>query len=173
MHNVLRMLKGLKRHGLIEDYALYGATAVAMYEEAISTMDVDVMVAVSGNAIVVDMTPIYAYCRKQGYKIKGHHVIIDGIPVDIMVVPEHGLLAEAFASAADKKTGNGEETIRVFTKEHLIAIALSVGRAKDLYKVQMLSKCKEPSAKLRDVLTRYSLLGRYYAYCEAQKAFSR
>jgi hypothetical protein len=130
IQEVIRTLNQMRREGVIEDYAVGEAVGATFYLEPIATIDIDVFVAfeVQSERLIVDPQPIFRYLESQGYKMNGEYVMIGGWPVQILA-PSGPLVEEALAQATEVDVDGF--SARVFSAEHLAAIALQTGRAKD------------------------------------------
>lgn len=86
------------------------------------------------------------------------HVVIGGWKVQILP-PYKPLVEEALAAAVE--TEFDKVPTRVLTAEHLCAIAIDTGRAKDYLRVSMFIEAGEVDiATLEEILTRYHLIDR-------------
>src|SRR5262245_20638566 len=94
-------LERMKREGLLTEYAIGGAMALVFWTEPVATFDLDVFVLLPGESKpLVSLDPIYRWAEANGYPAKGEHIIIEGIPVQI--IPSHSALAdEAIREAAN------------------------------------------------------------------------
>ena len=127
---VITLIHQMQADGVIERYAIGGAVGATFHLEPISTLDVDIFVSVRRElgSVLVSPQPIFDYLTARGCRMEGEYVIIAGWPVQFLP-PTGSLVEEALAEAATIPVG--EIPARVFTAEHLAAIALQVGRAKD------------------------------------------
>jgi hypothetical protein len=96
--------------------------------------------------------------------------MIEGWPVQFLPVADD-LDAEALVQAQDIEIKfsevEGATTTRVLRAEHLVAIALRVGRPKDLIRVaQFVAEDVVDMAVLCDILDRHGLSGTWRTYCE-------
>jgi hypothetical protein len=116
--------------GVIENYAIGGAVGATFHLEPVSTLDVDIFVSFrqEPGALIVNPQPIFDYLLERGCHMDGEYVIIGGWPVQFLP-PTGSLVEEALSEAITVVVGDAPT--RVFTAEHLAAIALQVGRAKD------------------------------------------
>ena len=95
----LAAIERLKSEGVIEDYAIGGAMALIFWSEPIPTFDLDVFVLLPSDSPLISLAPIYEWARRNGYREEAEHILIAGMPVQ--VIPAHHELAEeAVASAA-------------------------------------------------------------------------
>lgn len=139
---VLRTLEDLVAEGLLESYAIGGAVAATYYLEPISTQDVDVFVRLPTHPVraVLDPTPIFAFLSERGYGTEGEYVVIEGWPVQFLAPP--GALGEEAIEQAETVEVDGIR-VRIVRAEHLAAIALATGRAKDKARLLMLLEYPE------------------------------
>jgi hypothetical protein len=79
------------------------------------------------------LDPIWDYLNGFGYKFEGQHLVIEGWPVEFLPADDP-LYNDALLSAIEVEM-DGTKTW-VMTQEHLMAIALRTGRAKDLLRLQ-------------------------------------
>jgi hypothetical protein len=104
-----------------------GAT---FYLEPVSTLDVDIFIELHAapGSLIISLDPIFSYLRGLGFEMEGEHIVISGWPVQFL--PPTSPLAK---EALDQPTEMDVEGISVcvFTAEHLAALALQTGRAKD------------------------------------------
>ena len=124
------MLRKMETEGVLERYAIGGAVGATFYLEPVSTLDVDVFVAFKPEteSLIVSPKPILDFLQTFGCKMEGEHIVIGGWPVQFL--PARGsLLQEALENAVEFDVEG--TPARVFTAEHLAAIALQTGRAKD------------------------------------------
>lgn len=101
------------------------------------------------------LKPIYDFLRSRGHEPEGDAVNIHGWPVQFLPA-ESPLLKEAVERAV---TVDFEGVpVRVITAEHLAAIALQTGRAKDFTRLlAFVESGALDSRVLQDILTRHQL----------------
>jgi hypothetical protein len=88
--------------------------------------------------------------------MEGEYVIIGGWPVQFLP-PGGALVEEAMAEAVEAKVD--ETSARVFTAEHLAAIALQTGRAKDKARLlQFLEFAALDMARFQSLIARHGLV---------------
>ncbi len=157
MKQTLAMVNRMQADGVISSYAIGGAVGATRYIEPAATLDVDIFVTlpVACGTSLVTLTPIYNYLTARGCEAKGEHIMIGDWPVQFLVPAialEQEAVAEAIATEVD-----GVPT-RVMTAEHLVAIALRTGRAKDFTRVlQMLEQKATDRDKLDRILSKHGL----------------
>jgi hypothetical protein len=160
MEKTFQTLNELESSGLIARYAVGGAIAAYFYAEAVVTEDLDIFVTVehppSG---VLTLTPIYEFLKARGAAEDREHLVIAGTLVQI--IPAYDALTEeAVAQAVPRKVG--QAPTRVMRPEHLIAIALKTGRAKDHARIaQLLEQAPVADDQLKDIVQRHQLTERW------------
>lgn len=150
-------LNDMKAEGVVSDYAIGGAMALIFWSEPAATFDLDVFVSLKQEGLLVSLEPIYAWSRAKGYTEEAEHIVISGVPVQ--VIPTHNALAsEAVSSAADL-TYDGLP-IRVIRPEYLITMYLeeTARTRKRLERVAtLLDEGNLDLTLLHDLLDRYNL----------------
>jgi hypothetical protein len=156
MKQTLAAIEQLHTAGVIGQYAIGGAVGATFYLEPVATLDVDVFVLFEPAPLILTLRPIYEACAKLGYKAQGEAIMIEGWPVQFLPATEP-LVAEAVREAVTRESA--DLTTRVMTAEHLMAIALQTGRAKDHARLIMFVEAGIADMdRLRDILARHSLL---------------
>jgi hypothetical protein len=126
----------MRDEGVIGQYAVGGAVGATFYLEPADTKDVDVFIVLKpkeGQSIV-DYTPIYDWLSAKNFHFieidgkKTEYIEIAGWPVQFLPA-DKPLYKEAFEQSVEQDME--DIPVRVFSAEHLAAIALEVGRAKD------------------------------------------
>ena len=161
---VIEILNRMQADGVIERYAIGGAVGATFYLEPIATLDVDVFVefhAEPGSAII-SPKPIFEYLRDRGCTMEGEYIVIAGWPVQFLPAGSP-LLQEALAASVEKDVdGTGA---RVFTPEHIAAIALDTGRAKDKARVlQFIEAGVLDLERLQEIIARHGLTGHWQQF---------
>ena len=152
--DVLRAANGLVAAGLIEDWALGGALAAIYYVEPFATYDADIFFIPTDKGLTADIPAIYAHLQAQGWQVEREHLLLRGFPVQFLAAG--GLTAEAVREA--ERINYEGVSAKVFRAEHIIAIAASVGRAKDKARIeQFQQQASFDKTYLADVLRRHSL----------------
>lgn len=132
MKEVAELLNAMRSAGVIREYALFGAIAQMRYTEPVATLDTDVLVAVPDPQRLDLLKPIYEYCAARGYQPEDETVRIGAWPVQF--VPFFNPLTEEALEQAEIDNFEGVP-FRVVRADHLAAIALSTGRAKDYARI--------------------------------------
>lgn len=151
---VFRAANGLVAADLIEDWALGGALAAIYYVEPFTTYDADIFFIPKDKGLTAGMPAIYAHLLAQGWQVEGEHLLLRGFPVQFLAV---GGLTEEAVREAERIDYEGVPA-KVFRAEHIIAIAASVGRAKDKVRIeQLLQQADLDKTYLADVFARHKL----------------
>lgn len=160
MEKTIQTLNELESSGLIERYAIGGAMGAMFYSEAVLTEDLDVFVALPAQpGGLISLEPIYSFLKARGAVEHEEHLVVHGIPVQIL--PAYDTLTEEALNQAVEKSF-GKTRVRVMRAEHLIAVALKTGRAKDHARVALLMDEAEVNAELlEEILGRHGLLNQW------------
>ena len=161
MKETLEAIHQMRVEGVIGAYAIGGAVGATFYLEPVATLDVDVFVAFEKQAGVslISLAPIYRHLKARGYALRGEYVVIGKWPVQFLPTSD-ALGEEAVSEAVDVKV-EGTAT-RVITAEHLVAIALQLGRGKDHARIlQFIEAGILDMARLRDILKRHGLADKW------------
>jgi hypothetical protein len=132
MKDVARLLNELRASGVVINYALFGATAQMRYTEPVATLDADVLIAVPEPDRPDVLEPIYTFCASRGFQPEGEAIRVGAWPVQF--IPTFDSLTRDAVEQADTVDFEGEP-LRVVRADHLAAIALSTGRAKDFARI--------------------------------------
>ncbi len=152
--DVLRAANELVAAGLIEDYALGGALAAIYYVEPFTTYDADIIFVAAEKGLTAGIPAIYAYLQERGWRVEREHLLVRGFPVQFLAAA--GLTEEAVREA--RMIEYESVPAKVFRPEHIVAIAASVGRHKDLARIeQLLEQTEIDRTFLDDILRRYNL----------------
>ena len=152
--DVLRAANGLVAAGLIEDWALGGALAAIYYVEPFTTYDADIFFIPKDQGLTAGIPAIYTHLQSQGWQVEREHLLVHGFPVQFLAA---GGLTEEAVRAAERIDYEGVPA-KVFRAEHIVAIAASVGRAKDKARIeQLLQQADLDKTYLADVLQKHKL----------------
>ena len=156
MEKTLRVLNDLERAGVLSRYAICGAMGATFYVEPVLTFDLDVFIVLPGTSgDLLTLSPLYEALRAQGYREEKECVNIEGVPVQFL--PAYNALVEEALAEAREMMYETTPT-RVLRAEHLLAIALQTGRAKDRERVRLLrEQASLDSDYLAILLTRHGL----------------
>ncbi len=105
---------------------------------------------------LVSLTPIYEFLEVKGATVHREHFLFAGTLLQI--IPAFDPLTEEAVRDASRRVVGSTPT-HVMTAEHLIAIALKTGRAKDHGRiVLLLEEADIDHARLQEILSRHGLL---------------
>lgn len=160
MHNIektIAVINELAEKGIIENYALGGATAVIFYTEPIATEDLDIFVHIRGGGNpFLEFQPIFDFLKEKGYGMKGEHFYVEGFPIQFLRTGKP-LLNDAVGEANEFAL-QGDIIARVMTPEHLVAIMLDIGRLKDYLRISVFLEHEVLDLeKLNTLLAKYNL----------------
>ena len=164
LKKTIAVINEMQAAGVIGPYAIGGAVGATFYLEPVATLDVDVFVAIQPEAgqVIASPKPIYDYLTARGCKAEGEYLVIEDWPVQFL--PPTGPLVEEAISEARETDADGERTF-VLSAEHLAAIALQTGRAKDKARIlQFLEAGVLDQERLQGILKRYGLLDRWRVF---------
>jgi hypothetical protein len=157
MEEALRIINQMQAAGVIGKYAIGGAVGASFYLEPTSSLDIDIFISfdtIGGNRLA-PLQHIYEYLTPLGGEARGEHLLLEGWLIQFLPA-ESALNKEALEAAVETKV-RGVKTW-VMTAEHLIAIALKLGRSKDDARVERFIEIGKYDQKtLDDILTHYDL----------------
>ena len=157
IQDVIKTINQMQADGVIERYAIGGAVAATFYLEPVATLDVDIFITFKAEAgsLLVSPQPIFDYLKARGGTMQGEYIVIAGWPVQFLP-PNTPLVEEALAKAVEKDVDGIPAS--VFTAEHLAAIALQTGRAKDKARLlQFVESGTLDATQLQTILQRHGL----------------
>ena len=159
MKDTLAVINQMQADGVLGRYAIGGAVGATFYLEVVATLDIDIFVSFEQPGLLLSMSPIYNYLTARGFKAEKEYIIIGKWPVQFLP-PGNTLVEEALAQAMETEL-EGVPT-RVMTAEHLTAIALQTGRAKDFSRIlQFIESGTLEVGRLDQVLSRHGLLAKW------------
>ena len=151
---VLRAANDLVTAGLIEDWALGGALAAIYYVEPFTTYDADIFFIPKDKGMTAGIPAIYAHLQSHGWQVEREHLLLRGFPVQFLAAS--GLTEEAVREA--ERIDYEGILAKVFRAEHIVAIAASVGRAKDKARIeQLFQQADLDQSRLESILQRHKL----------------
>ena len=164
MKATLELINQVQAAGIVGNYAIGGAVGATFYLAPAATIDLDVFVTLptARQGALVTLSPIYEFLKARGGKVQDEYIVLDGWPVQFLV-PANTLEEEAVAGAISTEV-EGVST-RVMSAEHLMAIALNTGRAKDHSRIlQFIEQVSYGSAKLKDIVERHALREKWKSF---------
>jgi hypothetical protein len=130
IREVITTINQMQADGVVDRYAIGGAVGATFYLEPIATLDVDIFATskTGPGSFLISPQPIFDYLKAHGGVMQGEYIMLGGWPVQFLP-PGTPLVEEALQNSLAHNI-EGISTM-VFTAEHLAAIALQTGRAKD------------------------------------------
>jgi hypothetical protein len=161
MKATLEVINQMQADGVIGKYAIGGAVGATFYLEPAATLDIDVFVSFQNTAgsSLLTLSPIYEYLTARGFKAEKEYIVIAGWPVQFLPLGNE-LVEEALAQAVATEVEDAK--VWVMTAEHLVAIALQTGRAKDFSRILQFVESEAIDAeKLDSILGRHGLVAKW------------
>jgi hypothetical protein len=162
LREVIEVLNQMHADGVIDRYAIGGAVGATFYLEPVSTLDVDVFIELHAQAdsLIIDLSPIYEYLEKKGGVREREYIVYADTPIQFLLPETQSLTNEALAGAVEKDVDG--LAVRVFTAEHLAAIALQTNRSKDKTRlVQFIEEGALDMKRFQEILARHNLVSRW------------
>ena len=166
---VIQVIADLATRGVIKDYAVTGAVAALAYIEPTLTEDLDILVSVADfeqrSSGLILVSPIERALADMGYAQRsGAGIMVEGWPVEFLPTASE-LDEESLREAVEMEVEEGV-TARVLKAEHLAAKAVSVGRLKDLARVEaFLDQNAVDVTVLKSVIERFGLREAWASFC--------
>lgn len=158
IQKAIATINRMQADGVIDRYAIGGAVGATFYLEPVATLDVDVFVAFKpepGSSIVSPQL-IFDYLKSRGCMMEREYVVIAGWPVQFLPAGTP-LLEEALKESVERDLDG--TPAHVFTAEHLAAIALQTGRAKDKARLlQFIEEGALDGVRFQAILARHGLV---------------
>ncbi len=160
MQAALRALNQIVADKVIDQYAIGGAIGASFYLDAMQTEDIDAFVFLHpAPGGLLSLTPIYDALVALGGTIEREYVRFAEWPVQIL--PDANDLIRESIRMANKVEYDGIPT-RVFTAEHLCAVALQTGRTKDYLRAAMfMEQGGVDLERLGEIVKRHGLTDRF------------
>jgi hypothetical protein len=150
---IVKILNSMKKKKYIKEWALGGGVAAKYYVNPPITKDIDFFVTIDDKSIMF-MQPIYAYMIEQGAEFKGHLFKYKGITLDIIPVMNE-LVKEAVNKSEEVVFDNVK--LNIISADYLAAIALQVGRNKDIDRVKRLFNARLITVQFMNLIEKYKL----------------
>lgn len=157
MQETIKLINSLQESGTIGKYAIGGAVGATFYLQPLATEDLDVFVIIPTlpGSSLLSLAPIFSFMLERGCLVEGEHIIAADWPVQFLPASTP-LEVEALERALPVDL-LGVPTW-VMSAEHLAAIALATGRAKDHARIiQFLDQQAIDKMLLDDILKRHAL----------------
>lgn len=162
IRDVLDVLDDMQDVGIVEKYAIGGAFAAILHNEPISTIDLDIFffLAEKNDSPILSLEAIYEFAKQKGFSFDHEFVNIHGWLVQFVEASHNELWKEAIENADIIKIENLDT--KVIGKEHLIAMWIFAGRAKDYQKITMFWEADFlDEEKLFNILEKHNLKAKW------------
>jgi hypothetical protein len=173
LRKTIEVVAKLAERGVIHRCAIAGAIAALNYIESTLTEDLNILISIEDferrRSGLILFAPIEKALTELGYSERTDlGVMIEGWPVQFLPVSSD-LDQEALDSATEIDIGfSGDPTLkaRCLRAEHVVAVAIKLGRLKDLARVQaFLDQGAVDLRLLKQVLQRYDLMDNWLRFC--------
>jgi hypothetical protein len=164
IQQVIATINQMQADGVVDCYAIGGAVGATFYLEPVATLDVDIFVAFRSEpgSLLVSLRPIFEYLKARGGTAEGEYILVAGWPVQFLL-PGTPLVEEALQEAVERDVDGTRA--RVLTAEHLAAIALQTGRAKDKARLlQFIEAGAIDAARFQAILARHGLVDAWHKF---------
>lgn len=155
MQRTIQVLNDMVEAGVVKDYAIGGAIALAFYIEPQETADLDIFVLFpESEGTLITLAPVYDYLKQRGHEPDGEHVSIHGMLVQFLGTDE--LTEDALVNAEERAFY--DLPTKVLSREHLAVIMVRLQRAKDRARLPLLLELPEfDRSRFEDLLDRFDL----------------
>ncbi len=156
LQKIAEIIGKMMKDGVIDAYALGGATAANIYIQSFNTRDFDFFVHIAEEVPTVDpLRPLINYLTPLGYIVDGVEFDFAGQPVQFIPLPD-ALTEEAVRNADTVElAGFG---IKVLSPEYLVALMLQTHRPTDLARARIFwDQEKVDLDQLKVLIDRYNL----------------
>ncbi|MBI3678741.1 MAG: hypothetical protein HY243_19185 [Proteobacteria bacterium] len=173
LRKTIEVIAKLGAQRVISRYAIAGAVAALNYIQPTLTEDLDILISTDGfekrASGLLLLGPIEKALADMGYTERtslGYNV--EGWPVQFLPVASP-LDEEALEQAVELDVSEaGEEPLkaRCLSAEHVVAVALKVGRLKDLARIDAFLEQGAVNLKaLKSILVRHNLMEAWKTFC--------
>jgi hypothetical protein len=162
----IQVVNQLRAEGFISQYAVGGAIGALFYIEPTQTQDIDIFVHLNPapGSILISLSPILARLKDLGYTLwEEDKVIVEGWPIQFLPANKK-IEIEAIEQAVEQPLADGVNAF-VPPPEYLMAIAIELGRPKDMIRLQQFyaEGVYEPT-KLDALLKNHGLTQKWQKY---------
>lgn len=159
---VIETLNAMQTANIIEKFAIGGAFAATLHNEPISTIDLDIFFILQekSSSLILSLDKIYDFAKENGFTFDHEFINIHGWLVQFVEASHNELWKEAIENADSLKLGNSE--VFVIGCEHLVAMWLFAGRAKDYQKITIFLEAEIlDDKKMFEILENHDLLPKW------------
>lgn len=164
IRNTIAAINQMLADSVIQRYAIGGAVGATFYLEPVATLDVDVFVTFQPDAgnLLANPQPLFDYLKAHGGTMEGEYIVVAGWPVQFLPAAT-ALVKEALEQAVQHNVAG--VPARVFTAEHLAAIALQTGRARDKARLlQFIEAGALDAGRFQDIVVRHGLAEAWHRF---------
>jgi len=164
IREVIIAINQMRTDRIIDCYAIGGAVGATFYIEPVATLDVDIFVTFppKSGSLLISPQPLFDYLKSRGGSMQGEYIVLAGWPVQFLP-PTSSLVEEALRQSVEKEVDSVSAS--VFTAEHLAAIALQTGRAKDKARLlQFIEAGALDASRFEDILAQHGLIERWQQF---------
>jgi hypothetical protein len=164
IRETIAIINRMQADGIIDRYAIGGAVGATFYLEPVATLDVDVFITFrpETGGPLIDPQPIFNYLKARGGTMQGEYMVVAGWPVQFLPTGTP-LVEEALKESVERNVDG--TPVSVFTAEHLAAIALQTGRAKDKARLlQFVEAGALDAARFQLIIERHGLIDRWQEF---------
>ena len=173
LRRAIEVIQKLAERGAIHRYAIAGAVAALNYIEPTLTEDLDILISIEDferrQSGLILLAPVDKALAELGYSDRTDlGIMIEGWPVQFLPAASD-LDQDALDNAIEIEIGSpGGPPLhaRCLRAEHVVAIAIKVGRLKDLARVQsFLEQRAVDLSVLKQVLQKHKLMHDWRRFC--------
>ena len=158
IQEVIKTINQMQADGVIEHYAIGDGVGATFYLEPVATLDVDIFINFKSESekLIISPQPIFDYLKARGCSMEGEYIMIAGCPVQFLP-PGNPFVEEALSQAVQKDVAG--TPARIFSAEHLSAVALQTGRAKDKSRLlQFIEEGALDASRFQEIISRHGLM---------------
>jgi hypothetical protein len=159
----IQVVNQLRDEGYISRYAIGGAVGALFYIEPTQTQDIDIFVHLNPEpgSVLISLDRVVARLNELGFSLwEEDKVVVGGWPIQFLPAAKP-IEMEAIDHAVEQPLADGVTTF-VPPPEYLMALAIDLGRPKDLIRLQQFheEKVYDPE-KLESLLKDHGLLPKW------------
>ncbi len=162
----LQVVNQLLAEGFISRYAVGGAVGALFYIEPTQTQDIDIFVHLNPapGSVLISLSPILTRLKELGYTLwEEDKVVVEGWPIQFLPANKK-IEMEAIEQAVEQPLADGVNAF-VPPPEYLMAIAIDLGRPKDVIRLQQFYAEKVyETVRLDALLQKHNLVAKWEKY---------
>lgn len=159
INSVVDAVDQMIKEGIVDRYAIGGAFAATLHNEPIATVDLDIFFLLKKpqDGVILSLDEIYDFAKKHGFGFDHEFVKIDEWLVQFVESSHSALWREAIETSQILNADGLD--IPVIDPEHLVAMWLFAGRAKDYQKIALFLEADiVDKQRLDSVLEKHQLM---------------